>query len=373
MQSLRPFVFFTFLAAVFTLPCAPVLAQSEGLGFIDRALWDAQLSPTSIVLGDGFESIVNVDGVVIEGSGLGLSEIAQPQQFAWGQLSSTATPGTEEFVGFQVTFFGVPQPVSVSLVNNARAIFDLDPSLGQVDGLFFQGRDGALQIRLFDGDTLVATLLESEFDPVRVDGMRDYGWINSNGLNVTRFEILVEPTPGRSSIPTIANLDFAFIPLDEAPAPPAPADTCFQRLADVRAEIETLLASSEGKDAVLLQGALDLVTFSQDDVFWVQPSADRLSAYGGSVFLASAYAIVFLERAQDPQSDGIIDALLDTLDCLVDREIEYAIANDGRGGFIERAMDLAELADIIDEDLDNQVVASLAYKLAWVNAFYSTY
>ena len=96
-------------------------------------------------------------------------------------------------------------------------------------------------------------------------------------------------------------------------------------------------------------------------------------AYGGSLFIGGAYTVAYLERVDDPQSDVLIDQLLDVLECIVDREIDYAIANDGHACLLERAEDFANLAEIIDEDFDNQVVATLAYKLAWLNAYYSTY
>ena len=152
-----------------------------------------------------------------------------------------------------------------------------------------------------------------------------------------------------------------------------PVETCFDLLTNVKLEVAALLETSEGHDAAYLQGALSCIQWSQHDCFWEQPSGDRLSIYGSSVFIGAAYTVSYLERVNDPQADVIIDDLLDVLECLVDNEIEYAIANGGRESFIERAVDFAELGEIIDDDFDNQVVATLAYKLAWVHAYYSTY
>ena len=158
----------------------------------------------------------------------------------------------------------------------------------------------------------------------------------------------------------------------ETPAP-EPA-TCFEMLTDVRIDVDALLATvdPDSSDAYFLDSAAGCLEWMQDDVFWEQPSANRLSRYGGSLFVGAAYTVLYLERVDDPAADIIIDGLLDVLECIVDNEIAYAIENDGHDCFIENAEYFADLAAIIDDDFDNEFVATLAYRLAWLNAFYST-
>lgn len=255
---------------------------------------------------------------------------------------------------------------SATILAPNTTCIELDPSQGQLEGYLIKTANVAPPIvSLFDGDTLVGTI-NHDSSPLFLDVFAfAFGFVNTDGLNVTKI-VIEDNSP---SPPSISCVDVSFTPNDVAP----PAETCFDQLADVKAEVEALLATSTGKDAHLLASVVDCICWTQHDCFWVQPSGDRLTAYGSNVFLGNAYSIAYLEHVSDPQADVIIDQLLDTLECLVDREIEYAIANGGREANIDKAMDFADLADVIDDEFDNQVVSSLAYKLAWVNAYYATY
>jgi len=127
-----------------------------------------------------------------------------------------------------------------------------------------------------------------------------------------------------------------------------------------------------GADA---ENALEAVAFLEwidDDVFWEQPTGERLSQYGAFVFYGSAYAIRALERIDDPAAEMFVEEVLDMLEEITDYEIAYAVENDGRTRFINRAEFFADMASIIDEDIDNDFIASLAYRIAWANAYYAT-
>jgi len=87
----------------------------------------------------------------------------------------------------------------------------------------------------------------------------------------------------------------------------------------------------------------------------------------------AAYAICYLEHTGVEGTEDIVDRIIAKLDQIVDEEIDFAIENGGRSDFIERAEDLAEAAEWIDTDLDNPLVATIAYKLAWANAYLATY
>lgn len=159
----------------------------------------------------------------------------------------------------------------------------------------------------------------------------------------------------------------------EPPAPPVVEEpSCFELLADVQSEIELLLDSSSGENARKLSTALGCIEWIQEDVFWEQPSNDRLSRYGGTFFIGSALIVKYLEAVHDPQADVIIDQFLVVLECIVDNEIAFAIENGGNPNFIDRAEDLADLALLIDEELDSEFIATLAYRLAWLNAYQAT-
>lgn len=374
---------FFMLSLIFAMSQTTAQAQSEiilGRTVIDD--WTAAV-PGDVVDGD-FESLVDLDGQLIAGRTgdfQDIIEIQNPQQLEWGQLSTPVVDGlgmsslTSQV--FIVDGFG-QIPFSPLGIGSLELVLD-DPSARQLEGFAITFRQGfELNIQFFDGDELVDSFLFDDFrfrlpssetvDPASFG----FGWINTDGLNITR--IVLEDVQGDNV--ELGRMRFSFTEIEQPPVDPPvdpPVLTCFDQLSDVLLGVEELLAVSEGDDAAYLQCAASCIQWSQDDVFWVQPSGDRLTAYGGSVFIGAAYTVLYLERVEDPQSDVLIDELLAVLECLVEREIEYAIANGGHQCFIDRAVDFAELAEIIDDDFDNQVVATLAYRLAWLHAFYSTY
>lgn len=277
-------------------------------------------------------------------------------------------------VGWLDAITGTPEDVSESIImpDSQTACFEVDAANGELEG-FLLRTPGFFPptVSLFDGDTLVETVpLAAGDSPFDLDaGVFFYGWTNTDGINVTKIQLDVIPT----RLFVFEGIELSFFPEPVEPPVEPPAETCFDQLTNVKTEIENLLATATGRNANKLQSAFDCVCWIQDDSFWVQPSGDRLTAYGSNVFLGAAYTILYLERVDDPQADVIIDELINVLECVVDREIEFAIANDGAQQFIDKAVKFADLGDIIDDEFDNEVIASLAYRLAWLNAFYSTY
>ena len=368
---------------------AQVVPSETDIGQIVGSFDDFLAETTGTLVCEDIPALLDTSGNPILLSPLEGAPLQASQPIASGQLSF------EDDIRFlQFPEDGVIIPslsFSSPLGDPQPLVLDLDPDLGKVEGLYLEGT--GVTISLFDGDTLLDTFT-SAF-PVEDDSVpgiivvrtpfpptnREFGFINTQGLNITRVELsgidvsnLAELSPGldRDFIgAVIRDLKVSFC--EPEPEPEPEIDTCFDQLADVKAEVEALLATSTGKDARLLASVVDCICWTQHDCFWVQPSGDRLTAYGSNVFLGNAYSILYLEHVSDPQADVIIDQLLAVLECLVDREIEYAIANGGRQANIDKAMDFADLADVIDDEFDNQVVASLAYKLAWINAYYATY
>ena len=360
--------------------CSQASAQTAGLRTFGLDEFLMETEGFEIVC-DDLDSLIDIDGNPAQLQPFpDVTALEPSQSISIGQLSTEATtfnailpvptPAQPEI--FTILEFSNP------LNDPQPLVLELDPSLGQLEGFFVEA--GRLRVSLFDGDTLLDNYPVSTSTTTSVIGINQAGWINTQGLNVTRIEFSratdedLGPSGGLTRASgLLGNLKAAFTPLPEPPAEEPPAETCFDQLEDVKAEVEALLATATDADAYRLQSVFDCVCWIQNDAFWVQPSGDRLTSYGGNVFLGGAYTIAFLERVSDPQADVIIDQLLDVLACLVDREIEYAIENGGRQANIDKAMDFADLGDIIDDEFENEVVASLAYKLAWLNAFYSTY
>lgn len=195
-------------------------------------------------------------------------------------------------------------------------------------------------------------------------------WTNPGNEIVTRIEIArggANESGGLTALNVLDGGEFSFA--DCAPNGPS----CFDQLADVKVSVDGFLATTTDEDdAYWAEGALDCICWMQQDVFWEQPSGDRLSRYGGSMFIGAAYAVAYLECVDDPAADALIEEIMIVLECIVDREIEYAIANGGRSCFIDRAEDLADLGEVIDDDFENEVIATLVYRLAWLNAYYAT-
>ena len=257
-------------------------------------------------------------------------------------------------------------------------VLRFDEASGPVNGFcldYFKSVQADFQVSLYDGDLLLETFDVDAGQPT--NSRLDFGYLNSEEFNITHVEFTFIPFDVDSGAPDqpfpiplaalIFDVQIAFC----EDLPPVEA-TCYDQLATLVAEIQAAADAADGRDARYYNAAAACAEYMQCEAFW-DDDFDRLSRYGGSLFIGGAYTIAYLERVDDPQSDVLIDKLLDVLDCIVDREIDYAIDNGGEACLIERAEDFADLAEIIDEDFDNQVVATLAYKLAWLNAFYSTY
>ena len=398
MKTTRFTSMFFLLAITCFFPVANTSAQVQGTLFTGenaRSDWSDAVSLRPIeqpIEEDNFESLMTTAGGVLSSDG-SLQDLQNPQSLPWGSISGSSS------LAFETSFSGiyldidnddgsrtVIAPYLFSLVNNVDEIvptvdFTFDnPDRGPLTGFLlgflpFGGGDIEYQITIYDDlgapiDTFDISIGEegSNTDMSSKDfGSVSVGWINNDDRNVSRVEVASKPLSSDVAVAVVGRGQFAF--LDAEP----PVETCFDQLTDVRDEVANLLTTSEGRDAAYLRGALSCIQWSQNDWFWEQPSGDRLSIYGSSVFIGAAYTVSYLKRVKDPQADVIIDDLLDVLECIVDNEIEYAIANGGRESFIERAVDFAELGEIIDGDFDNQVVATLAYKLAWVHAYYATY
>ena len=243
------------------------------------------------------------------------------------------------------------------------SVFEPDSELGDVCGVCFSAffSNGSStnfaneQLEIFDGDTSLGIVIPSE----------DPSFIAGPGQKITRIERRI--LFGQLNVVT----DMV---LAVKPAPVVEEDVSSQQcLANIAVEIGDLAdAATDSEDAYALNVACAALNFAARDDFF-EEDGNRLTRYGSSVFTGAAYAISFLEYADVEGTEDIVDRILDKLEQIVDDEIDYALANGGTPKFIERAEDLAEVAQWIDEDLDNPVIATFVYKLAWVKAFFATY
>lgn len=224
-----------------------------------------------------------------------------------------------------------------------------DPTLGRAYGfcLTTEFPSNNFVVSYYDGDTLIG----------QTSG--EVSFFAQPGETITRIDF-------QNAI--IFDLQVAFCP--DTPEPELTNQEC---LASIAAEIGDLAdAATDPCEAYALNVASCALNFSTRDRFY-EEDGNRLSRRGCNVFTGAAYAICYLQHSGVDGTDEIVDRILEKLEQIVDDEIDYAIANGGRPGFIETAEDFAELAEYIDEDLDNPVVAAIAYKLAWAHAYFATY
>ncbi len=345
----------------------------------DRATFDAIVAECGEVIQDE----LNFGGFVPNGEGFETGgPLPAPLIFdtAWGTIDYSALLiGVED--GSTPANFSLNGDVALSVFETPVSVIP-DPANGNLEGVCIRyvslSDTGALEVTLEDGSSIVLVLpVSQEFDGILTTDtieQAEFCWINDTGQSITGVELsAVREVDSDDPGSFLAfGIDLAFgdgcseVDLSE----PEPA-TCFEQLAEVKACIDDLLVDATDSDAYFLYQAHDCVCWLQDDVFW--QTDDRLTAYGGSFFVGAAYTIAYLEWTEDPASNEVIDKLIAVLECIVDNEIEYAIANDGHTSFIEAAEQYADLAEIIDDDFDNEVVAALAYRLSWLHAFYATY
>ena len=333
---------------------------AQGEVFTDCDAWTAAVCGE--IIDDDFESLVDLNGDLLTEDQLSFG--TGNQVLSWASVTSPETT--------DLNIFRENGTNNLFTDNRSPLVFDLNADLLPFEGFCFDyASDGEVTFSGFAGDTLVVT----ETMPatgVDFSFVENFGWRDTEGLGITRIEISVAVTAeGETSTIVFGNGQVSFGEIcDPEPEPEPP--TCFEMLGDVKTNTQALLPSLSGDDLYFAESALDCIWWMRSDSFWEQPSGNRLTRYGGTLFVGAAYTILYLEWVDDPAADVLIDELTEVLECIVDNEILYAIENDGDQCFIDRAEDFSELGDIIDDDFDNEVIATLAYRLAWLNAFYAT-
>ena len=303
-----------------------------------------------------FEGAIDLDNQVLSSGSFSFS--SQPLQTQIGDL------------------FDLEDAIQFALVDETPLEFMPNPALGTLNGFCIRHFGLRAQIRVLDGDREVDSFtVEASMAPEFSGGIETdvVCWKNPTGENVTSIEItaLLSPnvgTGGESIFVIFSDLELRFEPEVEPEDP-----SSFEKLGDVVTRLELFTMSLEGSDADKAECALDLLEFVSDEVFFELPEGERLSRYGSTVFLGSAYAIHHLNKIDNEEAHLLAEDVICVLEDVVDFEIAYAIENGGRADFIERAEDIAAVAEFIDEDIDNDAIAALVYRRAWLFAFCSTY
>jgi len=333
------------------------VAEKEGAFVVSGILAEETTSPP-------FPTGVDLTGIAIIQSFQTVAVDTPSITLPSGTLTSIALPAGDFSAGdtFTGIFAGADGFAKEAIIGSnglGRATeFSLtpDPALGTAYGFcLVSGRDGNSflgspddVVSIFDGDTLIGQVTGD-----------DQSFFAAPGETITRIDFVGA---------LVCDLQVAFC--TDVPDPEVSNQECFENIA---AEVGALAdAATDSNDAYALNVASAALSFSAKDKFY-EEDGNRLSRFGSNVFTGAAYAICYLEHTGVEGTEEIVDRILEKLEQIVDDEIAYAIENGGQPNFIERAEDFAEVAEWIDNELDNPFVATIAYKLAWANAYFATY
>ena len=194
--------------------------------FVDQEVWLE--NTTGTIVGDDFTSLVDRFGERINNGIPGNSgTLLSPQTLAWGVLTST-NPAARP-LAFQQRDFEVGDTPLIQIIGGLAfdggtppvLTLDLDPELGPLEGIYltplpigaFSGKFRTYL--LYDGDTLVERLDESEVTGSFGNRGGEFGWINTENLNVTQIEMRNGFDGLGTLIPT--NILFSFDPQEQPP------------------------------------------------------------------------------------------------------------------------------------------------------------
>ena len=171
--------------------------------------------------------------------------LSMPTDLGWGTFTSFGF-GDNAFFNFASVNsrgFIIDEREFNSVTNDLERTFYLDPepALGAVEGFSFHYGSEGFNIDIYDGTTLVESLHAPDSGGT---DFADFGWINTNGINITRLEIYSSPdNVGGNTVTFISGVDFSF-----GQACP-PNVSFFDQLTDIKVDVEDLLALETGADA----------------------------------------------------------------------------------------------------------------------------
>ncbi len=236
-----PATFLAFWALAFLFLCSPASAQSAGQG--TRGLDDFLAETTGNIVCEDFDSLINIDGNPAQPAILPENEFLFPtQSTSLGQLSFPDIFIVNEAQQDGSTIISFASPLD----DPQPLVLELDPDLGKLEGFFVE--TGFLRISLFDGDTLLDNFPGvTAADDVNDPNITLIGWINTQGLNVTRVEFNAPDPEDLSDSMTLARaggligtFKASFLPCPEPPV--SDPDLLIPMLID---DIEDLIDSND--------------------------------------------------------------------------------------------------------------------------------
>lgn len=367
---MKYFLYFSVVATLLATAMIPSASAQSGSFSTDPAAWSSSVPGTAFTdIVDGlevFDGVTIVDLVISDPNEEVDFLIATNQDLPWGTILYNDDDVMEVRVANTDLRAAVGVNGSLKGFQGDTIEYVVDPALEIVSGFCIRYGTGAAVVRVFDGDNLIATIDAAVGQTVADPDGVHICWENTNGDNVTSFDISYIEGTGVAPAVEIFDTEIRFIP--RVPV----EESNFESLTEVVDQLEDLADSLDGNDAVLANRAIYLLDYIHEDFFWELPEGERLSRYGSTVFLGSAYAVAYLNRIGTEEARLIAEDIVSVLEQVVDAEIAYAYENGGRTDFIERAEDIADVAEYIDEEFDCDAIASLVYRRAWLFAYCST-
>ena len=292
------------LAAVtFLLAWASLCSTTHADEFDNEADWLASLCPDSTVVAEPLDIEIDPfsNGIAIPNphtttfGGIELNELDLISVFALRGIGGEAA-------------LGIP---------SSGATLNFDGSLGMINGVSFCyiGNEWAIDITYLDGTTETVLCPETpNFDQNTPSIF--HAWTNTSGVDVA--SIALRPTTENGAI-FLTGTDVAFCNAD------AP-ETCQSMLQDTIDALNAKLPLASASDQVWIAEAIYELECSQNPLFF--QTENRLSDLGCYFFNHNFYATYFLECvAEDALVEDCLIGIQDVLGCVVDAEIEYALAN----------------------------------------------
>ena len=292
---------FSFLSLLLFVIC-PTLSHADV--YSDDATWQSALCGT--VIGDELDFGLP-DGSISQQIGLNLTT-------AWGTITQPV-----DFTGFN---FGPAPGTGSGFVVDETVAWVITPNgaNGNVEGFSvgYVGNELTAIVTYADSST------ETVIIPEAIDqnlAEQFFGWTNTSGQSVTSIQLSATDPDATTQAAFIYNLNFSFG--DACPSGPASCQDQLQELID---GLYAALPNANTCDQYWIQNAILELEAAQNPLLW--ETSDRLSDFGCSFFGNNFYATYYLECvANDSLVEPSLIGIQNLLGCVVDAEIEYALAN----------------------------------------------
>lgn len=343
----------TFLI-LFAFLTSPLVASDT---FTDKDEWSESVCGDRV--DSDFESVMDASGnPVFPGDNI-VSNLPNNQVLAWGIASQENNSDLiETFVNGDLHGFIAREDEPVS--------FDLDPTQGPLEGFCFRHFGNSFQLTFFDGDTVVDTQTVFVDELITIDDEAFFGWTNTDGLNVTRIEMIaLDPAGDIVSLFFISNFQFSFNGgnCNNDPTPQ-------EQLDEVIANLDAIGPTGSSLNDYLIGCAIAYLECANNPVFFTEDGLlNNDIAY--FFFAKTKVASFFLSNVDG--IEAVDQALLDiqaALSNVVDMEIAAATAAGGDADDLASAAYLQADADALTV-MGKFTFATKKRMFAWFCANYS--